>query len=102
MGLAQGDAEFNVEVDMLSRLRHPNLVRLLGVCVEGTHRAAVFELMLGGCLRAALDAGALPEIVSTPAQPLPRHPLGWMSRLKVALGAAAGLAYLHEVRMWFH
>lgn len=94
---AQGDAEFNVEVHLLSRLRHPHLVRLVGVCVEGSHRAAVFELMLGGCLRTALDAGPTRGVPSSAAKPLPRHPLTWLARLNIALGAAAGLAFLHEV-----
>ena len=97
MAWAQGDQEFNVEVDFLMRLRHPNLIRLLGVCVEDSHRAAVFELMPGGSLRAALDAGSASEPVCSVAQPLPRHPLSWAARLKAALGTAAGLAFLHEV-----
>jgi len=41
----QGDKEFNVEVSTLSRLQHPSIVSLLGICVEGDQRIAVFELM---------------------------------------------------------
>jgi len=47
----QGDREFNVEVNTLGRLRHPNLVNLLGACTEGEHRLAVFDFMPGGSLR---------------------------------------------------
>ncbi|KAK9807957.1 hypothetical protein WJX73_007461 [Symbiochloris irregularis] len=92
----QGDREFNVEVDMLTRLHHPNLITLLGVCVEDDHRAAVFQLMHGGCLRGALDAGMATEPVTSTAHFLPRHPLCWTARLNAAVGAAAGLAFLHE------
>ncbi len=42
---AQGDKEFNVEVAMLARLRHRSVVKLLGICVEGDQRVAVFELL---------------------------------------------------------
>jgi serine/threonine protein kinase len=40
----QGDREFSIEVNLLNALRHPNIVRLLGICTEGDHRLAVFEL----------------------------------------------------------
>lgn len=40
----QGDKEFAIEVNLLNTLQHPNIVRLLGICSEGDHRLAVFEL----------------------------------------------------------
>ena len=40
----QGDREFSIEVNLLNALRHPNIVRLLGICTEEDHRLAVFEL----------------------------------------------------------
>jgi len=40
----QGDREFSIEVNLLNALRHPNIVRLLGICTEEDQRLAVFEL----------------------------------------------------------
>ena len=40
----QGDKEFAIEVNLLNTLRHPNIVRLLGICSQDDHRLAVFEL----------------------------------------------------------
>ena len=53
----QGDKEFNVEVSILAKLKHPNVVSLLGVCVEGDHRLAVFDLCPGGSLRGGPGRG---------------------------------------------
>lgn len=41
-GLA-GDKQFDIEVNLLNMMRHPNIVNLLGVCTEGTERMAVLE-----------------------------------------------------------
>ena len=103
----QGDKEFNVEVSILAKLKHPNLVSLLGVCVEGDHRLAVFDLCPGGSLRGALDAGRRDRGLLAASQPQAQHVkrpafgrktvLQWSERLQVAHGAACGLAFLHEV-----
>lgn len=78
----QGDREFFVEVTTLCRARHPNILNLLGVCVEDGNRACVFELMDWGSPRSLLDDGD------------PRFT--WEARLKVAHGVARGLGCLHE------
>ncbi|KAK1296866.1 Serine/threonine-protein kinase PBS1 [Acorus calamus] len=80
---ADGEREFRVEVDILSRLDHPNLVSLIGYCADGTHRFLVYEFMDNGNLQDHLNG-----IVDAK--------MDWHSRLKVALGAAKGLAYLHS------
>ncbi|KAG9152996.1 hypothetical protein Leryth_021940 [Lithospermum erythrorhizon] len=46
----QGEKEFEVEVLMLSRLRHPNLVILIGYCAEGDERILVYEYIPFGSL----------------------------------------------------
>lgn len=46
----QGEKEFLVEVLMLSLMRHPNLVHLIGYCAEGTQRLLVYEYMPLGSL----------------------------------------------------
>ncbi|XAR58687.1 Non-specific serine/threonine protein kinase [Bertholletia excelsa] len=80
-----GDREFIAEVEMLSRLHHRNLVKLIGICVEDQKRCLVYELVPNGSVESHLH-GADSR----------KRPLGWDARLKIALGAARGLAYLHE------
>ncbi|XP_057964440.1 probable serine/threonine-protein kinase PBL26 [Malania oleifera] len=81
----QGNREFLVEVLMLSLLHHQNLVNLIGYCADGDQRLLVYEYMpLGSLEEHLLDL--------TPAQ----KPLDWFKRMKIALGAAKGLEYLHD------
>uniref|UniRef100_M0ZY85 non-specific serine/threonine protein kinase n=1 Tax=Solanum tuberosum TaxID=4113 RepID=M0ZY85_SOLTU len=80
---AEGEREFRVEVDILSRLDHPNLVSLIGYCADGKHRFLVYEYMHKGNLQDHLNGIA--EVK-----------MDWPLRLKVAIGAARGLAYLHS------
>lgn len=80
---ADGEREFRVEVDILSRLEHPNLVSLIGYCADGKHRFLVYEFMHKGNLQDHLNGIA-------------ERKMDWPLRLKVAIGAARGLAYLHS------
>ncbi|KAL2344295.1 hypothetical protein Fmac_005580 [Flemingia macrophylla] len=80
---AEGEREFRVEVDILSRLDHPNLVSLIGYCADGKQRFLVYEYMHNGNLQDHLNG-------------IGERRMGWPLRLKVALGAAKGLAYLHS------
>lgn len=52
---AEGEREFRVEVDILSRLDHPNLVSLVGYCADGKHRFLVYEYMRNGNLQDNLN-----------------------------------------------
>ncbi|XP_050216756.1 receptor-like serine/threonine-protein kinase ALE2 isoform X2 [Mercurialis annua] len=81
----QGGREFLAEVEMLSRLHHRNLVKLIGICTEERSRCLVYELIPNGSVESHLH-GADEKSV----------PLDWDTRIKIALGAARGLAYLHE------
>lgn len=81
----QSGREFLAEVEMLSRLHHRNLVKLIGICVEDRTRCIVYELVPNGSVESHLH-GLDKE----------RSPLDWGARLKIALGAARALAYLHE------
>ncbi|KAI5658330.1 hypothetical protein M9H77_27123 [Catharanthus roseus] len=83
--LGQAEKEFRVEVEAIGHVRHKNLVRLLGYCIEGTHRMLVYEYVNNGNLEQWLH-GAM------------RHHgyLTWEARMKVLLGTAKALAYLHE------
>ena len=96
-----------MEVSILAKIQHPNVVTLVGVCVEGDHRLAVFGLCPGGSLRGALNAGRRMKGLLAASQSQPEHihraPFGrttvleWPERVQIAYGAARGLAYLHEV-----
>ncbi|XP_060217577.1 serine/threonine-protein kinase PBS1 isoform X1 [Lycium barbarum] len=86
-GGQQGDKEFLVEVEMLSRLHHRNLVKLVGYYSsrESSQNLLCYELVSNGSLEAWLHG------------PLGLNcPLDWDTRMKIALDAARGLAYLHE------
>ncbi|KAK4479566.1 hypothetical protein RD792_015084, partial [Penstemon davidsonii] len=81
----QGSREFLAEVEMLRRLHHRNLVKLIGICAEDQCRCLVYNLVPNGSVESHLH-GADKEVA----------PLDWFARMKIALGAARGLAYLHE------
>ncbi|KAK4491707.1 hypothetical protein RD792_002473 [Penstemon davidsonii] len=81
----QGNREFLVEVLILSLLHHQNLVNLVGYCSDGEQRILVYEYMANGSLEDhLLNLG--PD----------KKPLDWSTRMKIAVGAARGLEYLHE------
>uniref|UniRef100_A0A803LRM1 non-specific serine/threonine protein kinase n=1 Tax=Chenopodium quinoa TaxID=63459 RepID=A0A803LRM1_CHEQI len=83
--MGQAEKEFRVEVEAIGHVRHKNLVRLLGYCIEGVHRMLVYEYVNNGNLEQWIH-GAM------------RHhgTLTWEARIKVLLGTAKALAYLHE------
>nr|XP_043636946.1 probable serine/threonine-protein kinase PBL10 isoform X2 [Erigeron canadensis] len=81
----QGHREWLAEVNYLGQFSHPNLVHLIGYCLEDEHRLLVYEFMPRGSLENHLfRRGSYFQ------------PLSWSLRLKVALGAARGLAFLHS------
>ncbi|WOK98240.1 putative receptor-like protein kinase [Canna indica] len=83
--LGQAEKEFRVEVEAIGHVRHKNLVRLLGYCVEGTQRMLVYEFVNNGNLEQWLH-GAMRQ----------RGSLTWEARIKILSGTAKALAYLHE------
>eukprot|EP00249_Psilotum_nudum_P012877 c24021_g1_i1 orf=408-1682(+) len=78
----QGHREWLTEVNFLGQLQHPHLVKLLGYCCEDEHRLLVYEFMPRGSLENHLFRKTA-------------LPLSWATRMKIALGAAKGLAFLH-------
>ncbi|KAK2975033.1 hypothetical protein RJ640_017261, partial [Escallonia rubra] len=84
-GSLQGLTEWQSEVNVLGRLSHPNLVKLLGFCLEKKEQLIVYEFMQKGSLEDHLFGRG------SAVQPLP-----WDLRIKVLIGAARGLAFLHK------
>ncbi|KAL5224979.1 hypothetical protein ABZP36_011618 [Zizania latifolia] len=79
---SQGHKEWLAEVIFLGQLRHPHLVKLIGYCYEDEHRLLVYEFMARGSLEK--------QLFKRYSASLP-----WPTRLKIAIGAAKGLAFLH-------
>ncbi|KAK3147900.1 hypothetical protein QOZ80_3BG0288170 [Eleusine coracana subsp. coracana] len=81
----QAEKEFKVEVEAIGKVRHKHLVGLISYCAEGPKRMLVYEFVENGNLEQWLhgDVG-------------PVSPLTWEIRMKIAVGTAKGIAYLHE------
>ncbi|RDX57658.1 putative serine/threonine-protein kinase PBL3, partial [Mucuna pruriens] len=79
----QGHKEWLSELNYLGQLRHPNLVKLIGYCVVGDNRLLVYEYLPNRCLENHLFRKGI-------------KPLPWATRIKVAIGAARGLSFLHD------
>ncbi|GAB2254202.1 hypothetical protein Droror1_Dr00022011 [Drosera rotundifolia] len=81
----QGDREFTAEMETIGKIKHRNLVPLLGYCKVGEERLLVYEYMKYGSLEDVLQDRRKAGIK-----------LSWAARMKIALGAARGLAFLHH------
>ncbi|KAL1823878.1 hypothetical protein ACET3Z_010656 [Daucus carota] len=82
-GSGQGEREFQAEVEIISRVHHKHLVSLVGYCMTGAERLLVYEFVPNNTLEFHLHGKGRPTMEFT-------------TRLRIALGAAKGLAYLHE------
>ncbi|CAL1374531.1 unnamed protein product [Linum trigynum] len=81
----QGDQEWLTEINHLGQLYHPNLVKLIAYCIEGERRFLVHEFMPKGSLGNHLFR-----------RDSDFQPLSLNLRMKIALDAAKGLAFLHS------
>ncbi|XP_027368094.1 pto-interacting protein 1-like [Abrus precatorius] len=86
----QPEQEFLSQVSIVSRLKHENVVELVSYCVDGPFRALAYEYAPKGSLHDILHG----KKGFKGAQPGPV--LSWAQRVKIAVGAARGLEYLHE------
>ncbi|KAF1889678.1 hypothetical protein Lal_00025006 [Lupinus albus] len=78
--------DFTEIVSSISHLHHPNVTELVGYCSEHGQHLLVYEFHKSGSLHDFLH---LPDEYS--------NPLIWTTRVKIALGTARALEYLHEV-----
>ncbi|KAF5480718.1 hypothetical protein F2P56_001442 [Juglans regia] len=81
----QGDREFTAEMETIGKIKHRNLVPLLGYCKVGEERLLVYEYMRYGSLEDVLHEQNKVGVK-----------LNWADRRKIAIGAARGLAFLHH------
>ncbi|OMO82776.1 hypothetical protein COLO4_22837 [Corchorus olitorius] len=81
----QGHREFVNEIGMISGLQHPNVVRLYGCCAEGNQLLLVYEYMENNNLAHSLFGEKEVQLN-----------LDWPTRLRICIGIAKGLAFLHE------
>lgn len=81
------DKEFQSMVHMLGEVRHEHVVTLLGSCSDGNHRFLVYEYVCNG---------SLDQHLSSKNHRNPGILLTWDQRIKIAMGAAKGLKYLHD------
>ncbi|XP_028070503.1 probable leucine-rich repeat receptor-like protein kinase At5g49770 isoform X5 [Camellia sinensis] len=97
-GSMQGGLEFKSELELLSRVHHKNVVSLVGYCFEQGEQVLVYEYIANGTLKESLS-GTCFLIFSTNKDTDGKSGirLDWMRRLRIALGAASGLQYLHEL-----
>lgn len=84
IGCGHGEKQFRSEMNRLGQLRHPNLVPLLGFCIVEEEKLLVYKHMPNGTLYSRLH------------QSPPYPALDWPTRVRIGLGVARGLAWLHH------
>ncbi|GLT34526.1 hypothetical protein SLA2020_090350 [Shorea laevis] len=83
IGGGQGEREFKAEVEIIHRIHHRHLVSLVGYCISENQRLLVYDYVPNNTLYFHLHGKGRPV-------------LDWATRIKIAAGAARGIAYLHE------
>ncbi|KAL3596937.1 hypothetical protein D5086_008574 [Populus alba] len=83
IGGSQGEREFRAEVEIISRVHHRHLVSLVGYCISEHQRLLVYDYLPNDTLYYHLHGEGRPY-------------MNWATRVRVAAGAARGIAYLHE------
>ncbi|KAK7261940.1 hypothetical protein RIF29_28264 [Crotalaria pallida] len=81
----KAEKEFAVEVEILARIQHKNLLSLRGYCAEGQERLIVYNYMPNLSLHSHLHGQNYAESL-----------LDWNRRMNIAIGSAEGIAYLHH------
>lgn len=112
-GTDRTNKEFRAEMETLGKLKHRNLVPLLGYCIAGKERILVYKHMPGGTIQdlikgsrsvkdgarkgLAIDSDAdIEKGLHSGSEMMERASLDWKTRLKLGIGTARGLAWLHH------
>lgn len=91
------EREFASEMDILGHIRHSNIVKLLCCLSRAETKLLVYEFMDNGSLDKWLHGHkSLAESAYARVPSVRRAPLDWPARIKVAVGAARGLYYMHH------
>ncbi|RDX77262.1 G-type lectin S-receptor-like serine/threonine-protein kinase SD1-1, partial [Mucuna pruriens] len=80
----QGISEFITEVELIAKLQHRNLVKLLGCCIGGQEKILVYEFIVNGSLNSFIFDQIKGKF------------LDWPQRFQIIFGVARGLLYLHR------
>uniref|UniRef100_A0A2C9UZH6 non-specific serine/threonine protein kinase n=1 Tax=Manihot esculenta TaxID=3983 RepID=A0A2C9UZH6_MANES len=78
----QPEGKLENEIKVVNRVSHKNLVKLAGYCIDGANRLLILKYFSNGSLRSKLHGN--------------ENVLDWKKRMKIAIGSAKGLQYLHE------
>ena len=107
----QGVREFLTEIDVITNIKHSNLVELIGCCVEGSNRILVYEYLENGSLDRALlgnchifagfmiksaQATTTVKFFRLSGSNSDAGRLNWYIRSAICMSIARGLMYLHE------
>ncbi|CAL1384668.1 unnamed protein product [Linum trigynum] len=79
--------DFANEISVIARVHHNNVVRLLGVCSEGSHNVLVSDY---------IPNGSLDKYIASREEGIKLQPLSWEQLLQIALGTARGIRHLHD------
>ncbi|KZV20087.1 leucine-rich repeat receptor protein kinase EXS [Dorcoceras hygrometricum] len=88
----QGLREFRAEMETLGKIRHPNIIKLLGYCVAGSERVLIYEFMENG----SLDQWLYDTLEGESGEVELRSRLSWQTRIKIVGSLAKGLCYMHN------
>uniref|UniRef100_A0A2C9W446 non-specific serine/threonine protein kinase n=1 Tax=Manihot esculenta TaxID=3983 RepID=A0A2C9W446_MANES len=84
----QDEGDFPAEITTLNRVYHKHLVKMIGFCSDKANRLLILEFIPNGSLRYNLNRED--KVI-----------IDWPTRMKIAIGSAKGLAYLHEIYFRF-
>ncbi|GJP35308.1 hypothetical protein CLOM_g19813 [Closterium sp. NIES-68] len=98
----QGPSEYSTEVEVLSRMRHPHIVLLMGHCPDPQAMCILYEYLPGGSLQEYLSAtgsvagSGAGSAGAVQVHRVLRQPLAWYDRVRILSEVSGALLYLHQ------